>query len=288
MLNELLSIAELCDGVRCDMSMLLLPDVFKQTWGIDAEPFWPTAIRTLKKDHRDFLFMAEVYWDREWELIQQGFDFCYDKKLYDRLRGTDAQSILAHLRADAAFQNRLVRFLENHDEPRAAATFPIDKHVAAATIAYLVPGLRFFHQGQLEGRKNKISPHLVRMPIEPTDEPVHELYQFMLKLLGSNVVRNGTWNLVHTWEAWTGNASFLCMIAFQWRQSDGSRLLVVVNFADHASQARLGLSVDRLPSSFPLKDIMSDAVFVREAKQIAHEGLYVDLKPWGVHLFQFG
>jgi hypothetical protein len=78
------------------------------------------------------------------------------------------------------------------------------------------------------------------------------------------------------------------MIAFQWRQSDGSRLLVVVNFANHASQARLGLSVDRLPSSFPLKDLMSDAVFVREARQIAHEGLYVDLKPWGVHLFQFG
>jgi len=288
MLNELLSIAELCDGVRCDMAMLLLPDVFKQTWGIDAEPFWPASIRAVKETHRDFLFMAEVYWDREWELIQQGFDFCYDKKLYDRLRGTDAQSILAHLRADAAFQNRLVRFLENHDEPRAAATFPMDKHIAAATIAYLVPGLRFFHQGQLEGRKKKISPHLVRMPIEPTDEPVHKLYQFLLKLISSTVVRNGTWNLVHSWEAWPGNASFANMIAFQWRQSDGSRLLVVVNFANHASQARLGLSVDRSPSSFPLKDLMSDVVFVREARQIAHEGLYVDLKPWGVHLFQFG
>jgi hypothetical protein len=29
--------------------------------------------------------MAEVYWDMEWTLQQQGFDYCYDKRLYDRL-----------------------------------------------------------------------------------------------------------------------------------------------------------------------------------------------------------
>jgi glycosidase len=41
MIGELARIAGQCDGVRCDMAMLVLPDVFERTWGIRAEPFWP-------------------------------------------------------------------------------------------------------------------------------------------------------------------------------------------------------------------------------------------------------
>ena len=126
------------------------------------------------------------------------------------------------------------------------------------------------------------------MPIEPTDQPVQDLYERMLKILNLSLVRNGDWNLVDVREAWPGNDSFQSMIAFEWHQADGSHLLVVVNFADRTSQARLGFLVDRLPSSLQLKDLVTDVMFVREARQIAHEGLYVDLKPWGVHLFQVG
>ena len=36
MIGELLKIAGQCDGVRCDMAMLVLPDVFERTWGIRA------------------------------------------------------------------------------------------------------------------------------------------------------------------------------------------------------------------------------------------------------------
>src|SRR5512132_1770209 len=70
-----------------------------------------------------FLFMAEVYWDLEWTLQQQGFDYCYDKRLYDRLREGRARPIRDHLVAPLDYQDELARFLENHDEPRAAATF---------------------------------------------------------------------------------------------------------------------------------------------------------------------
>src|SRR5205085_9460290 len=51
--DELLAVAGRCDGVRCDMAMLLLPDVIRRTWGDRAtpadghppvdEPFWPEA-----------------------------------------------------------------------------------------------------------------------------------------------------------------------------------------------------------------------------------------------------
>jgi SAM-dependent methyltransferase len=40
----------------------------------------------------------------------------------------------------------------------------------AAVITFLSPGLRFFHQGQFEGRTKRISPHLVRAPAEAVDE----------------------------------------------------------------------------------------------------------------------
>ena len=111
--------------------------------------------------------MAEVYWDLEWTLQQQGFDYAYDKRLYDRLREGHARPVREHFHAGLDYQDKLARFLENHDEPRAAATFTPEVHEAAAVITFLSPGLRFFHQGQFEGRKKRISPHLVRAPVEP-------------------------------------------------------------------------------------------------------------------------
>jgi len=74
MASKLESVAAMCDGVRCDMAMLILPDVFERTWGLRSKPFWPEAIGRVRSAHPEFLFMAEVYWDLEWELQQQGFD----------------------------------------------------------------------------------------------------------------------------------------------------------------------------------------------------------------------
>src|SRR5574337_697729 len=90
---ELSNIAGRCDGVRCDMAMLVLPEVFRRTWGIAAEPFWPPAILGVRQQHPGFLFLAEVYWDLEWTLQQQGFDCTYDKQLYDRLRDRPARPV---------------------------------------------------------------------------------------------------------------------------------------------------------------------------------------------------
>jgi hypothetical protein len=102
------------------MAMLLLPDIFQSTWGVTPEPFWPKAIAAVHQKFPDFAFMAEVYWDLEWILQQQGFAYCYDKRLYDRLRDGHAAPVRGHLLAGLDYQDKLARFLENHDEPRAA------------------------------------------------------------------------------------------------------------------------------------------------------------------------
>ena len=196
MARELEKIAGMCDGVRCDMAMLVLPDVFERTWGMRPHSFWPDAIARTRARQPDFLFMAEVYWDLEWTLQQQGFDYTYDKRLYDRLREGHARPVRDHFRADLDFQRRSARFLENHDEPRAAAAFPQSIHKAAAVLTYFCPGLRFIHQGQMDGLRMKIPVHLSRGPKEAIDTELHEFYDRLLACLRSPAVRvNGNcWN----------------------------------------------------------------------------------------------
>jgi hypothetical protein len=189
--GELLKIAGQCDGVRCDMAMLVLPEVFERTWGIQAQPFWPKATQRVREKSPDFCFMAEVYWDMEWTMQQQGFDYAYDKRLYDRLREGHARPVREHFHAGLDYQNKLARILENHDEPRAAATFPPDVHEAAAVISFFSPGLRFFHQGEFEGKTKRISLHLVRGPREPMDERLAQFYHRLLAVLRNRAVRDG-------------------------------------------------------------------------------------------------
>jgi glycosidase len=151
MAAELTKIAAQCDGVRCDMAMLVLPDVFQRTWGRRPEPFWSRVIPQVREKVPGFVFMAEVYGDLEWTMQREEFDYAYDKRLYDRLREKHARPVREHFHAGLDYQDRLARFLENHDEPRAASTFEPAVHEAAAILTFLSPGLRFFHQGTIRG-----------------------------------------------------------------------------------------------------------------------------------------
>ena len=289
MLAALMEIAGQCDGVRCDMAMLILPDVFQRTWGIHAELFWPRATRAVRERFPGFCFMAEVYWDLEWTLQQQGFDYTYDKRLYDRLRAGQARPVRDHLRAGLDYQSRLARFLENHDEPRAAAAFEPGVHEAAAVITFLAPGLRFLHQGQLEGRRKRISPHLRRGPDEAVDQRLSGFYRRLMDVLCRPVVRQGRWRLVEASAAWEGNWTWDCFVAFAWEGTGagGQRVLVAVNFAPNRSQCCLRLPFPGLAGRrCRLQDLTGDATYERDGDELIARGLYLDLDPWQYHVFQ--
>ena len=287
MAGELLQIAARCDGVRCDMAMLVLPDVFERTWGRRAPLFWPEAIRRVRERVKDFCFMAEVYWDLEWTMHQQGFDYAYDKRLYDRLRERHARPVREHFHAGLDYQDRLARFLENHDEPRAAATFPLDVHEAAAVITFLSPGLRFFHQGQFEGRTKRISPHLVRAPIELADAALGQFYDALLAVLRRSPLRDGRWRLLECAPAWDGNWTWDCFVAWLWEGQDGQRLLVAVNYAGNQSQCYARLPIPDLSGrSVQLKDVMGAASYDRDGNDLLARGLYLDEPPWSYHVFE--
>ena len=288
MTGELLRMAGQCDGVRCDMAMLVLPEVFERTWGKPARPFWPDTIRGVRKKVPGFCFMAEVYWDLEWTLQQQGFDYTYDKRLYDRLRQGQARPVREHLQATPAYQNRLARFLENHDEPRAAATFADQVHKAAAVITYLSPGLRFFHQGQFEGCRKRISPHLVRGPKETVNEGLKVFYNCLLDLLRQPVVRGGEWRLLECVPAWEGNPTHDAFVAFAWQDSSEARLLVVVNFSAQPGQCYVRLPFSNLAGrTLRLQDLLGPSQYDRDGNDLATRGLYLDLPPWGGNVFDF-
>ncbi len=287
MIGELTRIAGQCDGVRCDMAMLVLPDVFERTWGIRAELFWPKATESVRRQHPTFQFMAEVYWDLEWTMQHQGFDYAYDKRLYDRLREHHARPVREHFWAGLDYQDKLARFLENHDEPRAAATFSRDVHEAAAVLTFLSPGLRFFHQGQFEGRLKRISPHLVRGPSEPVDENLNAFYDRLLAVLRHDAVRNGTWRQLECVPAWEGNGSNDNFIACEWQGTDGQRLLVTVNYSPNQSQCYARLPFEDLNQrQWRLTDRMGESTYEREGSDLFARGLYLDLPAWHYHVFQ--
>lgn len=284
---ELTKIAGQCDGVRCDMAMLILPEIFHRTWGIKIEPFWPETIRRVREMTPGFCFMAEVYWDLEWELQQQGFDFTYDKRLYDRLIEGKARSIRDHLRAGLEYQNQLARFLENHDEPRAAAVFPEAKHKAAAVITYLAPGLKFFHQGQLEGRLKRISPHLGRAPDEAVNNGLRMFYLRLLEVLKRPIVRSGSWQLLECVPAWNDNHSFDAFIAFIWQNGNDEPLLVAVNLSAQPAQCYVRLPFAELGGrGWQLRDLTGKDIYQREGDDLNARGLFLNVSSWQFHVFE--
>jgi hypothetical protein len=286
MIGELLKIADQCDGVRCDMAMLVLPDVFERTWGQRAPLFWPTATERVRKRVPGFLFMAEVYWDLEWTLQQQGFDCTYDKRLYDRLRERHARPVREHFHAGLDYQDKLARFLENHDEPRAAATFPADVHKAAAAITFLSPGLRFFHEGQFQGRMKRISPHLCRRPDELVDADLAKFYDRLLAVLRLPLVREGRWRLLECNPAWDGNWTWDCFVVFAWEGSGEERLLAAVNYAPNQSQCYVRLPFADLGNrQWRLQDLLGDASYDRAGDDLQGRGLYLDVASWQACVF---
>ena len=286
MLGELTRIARQCDGVRCDMAMLVLPEVFERTWGISAPPFWPRATEAVREKVPDFVFLAEVYWDLEWTLQQQGFDYTYDKRLYDRLVAGRARPVREHLSAGLGFQDHLARFLENHDEPRAAATFAPEVHPAAAVLTFLTPGLRFFHQGQREGRRVRIPVHLGRGPAETPEPTIAAFYDCLRVRLEDPSFRDGDWQLLECRPAWDGNGTWDDFVAFSWDGPDERRRLVAVNYSPHPSQCFVALPWRDIDGrTWRLQDLTGPAVYDRPGDDLTSPGLYLDMPAWGYHVF---
>ncbi|HSF68110.1 MAG TPA: alpha-amylase family glycosyl hydrolase [Nitrospiraceae bacterium] len=288
--KTVLDIAEQCDGMRCDMAMLMMNPIFERTWGPRAgqkpgREYWVELIRAVRERYPDVLFMAEAYWDLEWELQQQGFNYCYDKRLYDRIEHDHAEQVRLHLCADLAYQEKLVRFIENHDEPRAAATFPYGKAQAAAVVFATLPGAKLIHEGQFEGRRVRLPVFLRRRPEEVPDVHLQGFYKNLLQAIRSPDFRDGEWRLCER-SGWPDNDSYLNVLAWC-VQKGADRHLIIVNLSGTHSQAQVRIPWDDLAGRpWRLTDSVQMTTFERAGDDLQRNGLYVDLDPWGFHLFK--
>jgi len=283
MIGVLATIAKHCDGVRCDMAMLLLNDVFAQTWahrvdllwGVPAVEFWPEATSQVK-----MTYLAEVYWDREFQLQEQGFDFTYDKRLLDRLHHGNADEVRGHLRADTSYSARLARFLENHDEPRSLTQFG-SRIRAAAALTFTLPGLRFFFDGQFEGADLRGPVQLGRWPAPPDHPKIRDLYARLLTTIDAPLFHDGVWRLLDIRGGGDGTANDL--IACSWR-SGTDMAIVAANITDHEAQGLV--DVGDLPDgdTCQLVDQLADRSFAWKRDDLV-KGLYVKLASGDAHVF---
>ncbi|GAA3205888.1 hypothetical protein [Actinocorallia longicatena] len=286
--RRLADIADQCDAIRCDMAMLLMNDVFARTWGDRAGPvpeteFWPEVIAALRAGNPSAMLVAEAYWDREAALQAQGFDFCYDKRLYDRLIEGDPERIRLHLSASPGYQGRLLRFIENHDEPRAVQAFGRERARAAAVLISVLPGAVLWHEGQFDGRRRHVPVFLGRRPPEPDDGDLRRFYIRLLAAVSVAGLREGSWELLRC-TGWADNASCLNLIATA-RSGAPHRALTIVNYSDTPSQGRVRLPwADLADEEWLLSDLLTGASFVRDGSELEEAGLYVSLPPWGSHL----
>lgn len=292
MTSELQRIAHYADGVRCDMAMLALNRVFAKTWGPflkdflqPAGEFWAEAIEQVKAQYPSFIFIAEAYWELEWQLQQLGFDYTYDKKLYDLLLHAPASRIHDHLWAEASYQHKSVRFIENHDEQRAACAFGKEKSTAAAVIAATVPGLHFIHDGQMQGATFRLPIQLQRKRKEETDRRIYRFYDRMLEYTNHDLIRSGRWKLMEPAPAWENNQTYRNLLSWIWH-GQGSFKLVVVNYSQEHSQGRIYLPRTLIQKeTMVFHDTLTDTSYEREPSNLLACGLYIDLNPWQTHLF---
>ena len=291
LIEELLQIATVADGVRCDMAMLALNGVFEQVWGGVLKDharlvteFWADAIGAVRKQHPDFIFLAEAYWGLERELQEMGFDFTYDKPFYDRLRFSSPADIHKYLGDKNIRHERGVRFIENHDEPRSRVVLGRERCLAAAIVLATVPGLRLFQDGQLEGLRIHLPVQLVREPRETADSEITRFYDRLLTVCNAPAFHEGEWVLLEATPGGEGNHGHQNLLAWSWC-SDSQLMTVIINYSADRSQGRLVLPIElEKAGGVALQDELGGETYMRDANELRSQGLYVDLDPWRAHI----
>jgi len=250
-INTLQKIATMSDGVRCDMAMLMMNTIFVHTWGqrageVPETEYWPHIIGAVREAHPDFIFLAEVYWDKQQALLDEGFDLCYDKDLYDYLLDGSVHDIRKHLQKSVIYQTHLLRFIENHDEERAAKEFPLDKHMAAAIITMTLPGAHMYYDGQYEGRKIRVPVHFGRRVNETPNTAIINFYNKLQSFIQEKNFQAGEWRLL------TAVSGFLKrdsrhILAWVW-SSEQRHYVIVVNFTAEKATAILDFDLNHIRS----------------------------------------
>jgi hypothetical protein len=283
---DLRTIADHCDGVRCDMAMLQLNDIFNANWRhllgdtpVPEKEFWTEAHAAVP----NLTLLAEAYWGTEQRLLELGFSYSYDKTLYDALRDHNIPQIRERLASFPERQSDFARFMENHDEQRRAIVFPNDHLAADGTLLGTLPGIRFYHQGELEGRRIHMPITLRIAADEPLDPISTNFFQKILRITRQDVFHEGKWNLLDV--APEGDAPADALLVYEWRSPKGWKI-IAVNLAAYTSQGRVPLAGRVSPTqNYIFNDELNNVRYNRTGQELHNPGLFLRRDPFQAHLF---
>jgi len=294
MKEQILRIGELSDGVRCDMAMLVLNWVIEKTWSEQlnaygykkpASEFWGEAIAAAKQLFPDMIFMAECYWNTEETLFSLGFDYCYDKELYDKLESGHMDNLRGYIHwRGLNYFKKAAHFIENHDEPRAPVAFhSLRRANAAAVVTMALPGLRFYNHGQFQGRSNRLAVHLRRAADEAPHPETEAFYKKLVKAISSPVFNKGNWTVPLV----TGENSWK-FLSFAWSYN-GETCAVIVNYTDAMADARIVLpdAQSTTPGdNIPIVELLCGEKYERSLNEIRTKGLHVVIDSFVGHIYK--
>src|SRR5258706_1846878 len=262
------------------------------------EEFWPDAIHAAKRVKSTFTFIAETYWAMEGYLQQLGFDYTYNKPLYEAIcsafQSANAESLLNFMRLlGNDFLSRGVHFIENHDEERAMNTLGEERQRAAAGALCTLPGVPLVHQGQMEGKRERL-PVQRAVPIhqEPVNVNLRSYYERLLKATAMPLFREGRLNVLYS-----NNASFITYA----RVNENSKAIIIINTSNQLQKGSVTLMPGlhlKAGTTYELHDLYYDLkppevkrqssvvpTYHFPAAHLITQGLYVELAPFDAHIF---
>lgn len=294
------------DAFRCDMAFMVPVD------------FWEWAIPQVKDKYPSVEFIAEIYDVNQYRnfLYRAGFDYLYDKvNLYDTLRDVQTHFHSAARITDCwqridGIGDRMLNFLENHDEQRfASAQYAADatKVLPSLVVSSMISNAPFMlYAGQelgepaadaegfsgADGRTTIFDywsvPTLRRWLTQCSTS--HELalrgmYRHVLRLLNSeSALYAGKFfdlmyvNFENPDFSPHSNYAFL-------RYDDDAVLLIAVNFSDRPMNLRINvpqLAVD-MSGAKPGAQMARELISGRRAKKTfsSEEPFATEISPWG-------
>jgi hypothetical protein len=146
-----------------------------------------------------------------------------------------------------------------------------------------LPGMRFYHQGELEGLRIHLPITLRLAAPEPPDAFSSAFFQKILGITREEVFHLGQWNPLDVGAE--GYASPAGLLVYEWR-SEKAWKIIAVNLAAGASQGRVHLGDRVTPTQqYVFFDQLNEVRYDRSGEELHNLGLFVRLEGFRAHIF---
>ena len=271
--------------------------------------FWREVVDRVNVQAPGTLLLAEAFWLLEGYFVRSlGMHRVYNSAFMNFLKDEDNdkfRSMIAEVLAfDPQILKRFVNFLSNPDEETAAAQFgKQDKYFGVCTLMVTLPGLPMFGHGQVEGLAEKFGMEYARpyWGEKPDQEVVSRHEREIFPLLRRRELFAEVENF-YLLDCRAGSGEInQNVIAFCNRRGDEAFLVIYHNRYEHAAGAicqavprldgkredlSLALDLPRGAGRFiAFRDLVSGLEYIREASDLAANGLWIELGAYQRHVF---